>query len=257
MNGEHAAYHTSHRSRLGEADYSTFASDSTTVQHASLLLSIRLNNSQTCMDAILIVTQIETVERPNVVCRSATQEIGVQYPDTISIATNQVTNGTVKLIHSVEQRDVVSPGSSFNAQVLVCASNGTHQSWEINGQFRTGYHGINNVGQSRYDTHPSNSEVAMDSSLLLQKSNHQYMSVFVYSDYNYNTNFIIECQSDNSVAMVTFNEPITEAFVTEGMTTMNTVPTTSEQQLISSSNTFFPSQTLPPKLDLCTVASNI
>ena len=83
------------------------------------------------------------------------------------------------------------------------------------------------------------------------------MSVFVYSDYNYNTNFIIECQSDNSLAIVTFNEPITEAFVTEGMTTMNTVPTTSEQQLISSSNTFFPSQTLPPKLDLCTVASNI
>ncbi len=45
------------------------------------------------------------------------------------------------------------------------------------------------------------------------------------------------------------NDTHIEAFVTEGMTTMNTVPTTSEQQLISSSNTFFPSQTLSPKLD--------
>ena len=128
---------TNHRAEeVGSVNFQTRLDDATALNYASVILSKHSNDNEICMDVVLVITHFQAnlmEDLPRVVCRGTRDAEDfdiVKYPSSLS-DTPSIKNGSVELQLSVNQLNIVVPGSNLVTQIRTCNSNGTSQIWFI------------------------------------------------------------------------------------------------------------------------------
>ena len=161
------------------------------------------------MDLVLIITQVNlTVEDlPRVTClgtRDSEDFDVVEYPSSLS-DTPSIKNGSVELHLSVNQLNIVVPGSNSVTQILTCNSNETKQTWFIDKQSVAGFNGNNNAGRHEFVLHPDNSTVTIQEAILLDPE--EIRSVLILTTFNYTIPLQVTCVSNSNYISTTLEKP--------------------------------------------------
>ena len=163
-----------HAEEVGSVNFQTRLDDATALYYASVILSKHSNDSEICMDVVLIITHFQAnlmEDLPRVVChgtRDAEDFDIVKYPSSLS-DTPSIKNGSVELQLSVNQLNIVVPGSNSVTQILTCNSNRTSQIWFIDKHTVAGFNGNHNPGMHEFVLHPDDSTVVIREAILLVK----------------------------------------------------------------------------------------
>ena len=146
-----------------------FPGDNTTLRYTSMILSRRSrNNSDICMDSVLIVTQSAAESPPQVKCNGGTEDAIIPYTDDTYNDQVQINNGTVIL--PVNKRDLVLPGNNFATEIFLCITTGNSLSWLKDSQFIIGFNQFNIVGEKRVKfRHNDGFRVVKEVAILLKK----------------------------------------------------------------------------------------
>ena len=199
-----------HAEEVGSVNFQTRSYDATALNYASIVLSKHSNNSETCMDVVLVITQANlTEDLPRVAClgtRDAEDFDIVEYPSSLS-DTPPIKNGTVELQLSVNQLNIVVPGSNSVTQILTCNSNESKQTWFIDKQSVAGFNGNHNPGRHEFDLHPDDSTVAMQEAILLVKRPEEISSVLILTTFNYTKPFQVTCVSNGNYVSTIIQKP--------------------------------------------------
>ena len=192
---------TNHRAKeVGSVNFQT-SDNATALNYASVILSKHSNDSEICMDVVLIITQANlTEDLPRVTCldtRDSEDFDVVEYPSSLS-DTPSIKNGSVELHLSINQLNIVVPGSNSVTQILTCNSNETKQTWFIDKQSIAGFNGNNIAGRHEFVLHPDDSTVAIQEAILLVKRPEEISSVLILTTFNYTKPLQFTCVSNSN-----------------------------------------------------------
>ena len=199
---------------VGSVNSQTRSDDATALNYASTILSKHSNDSEMCMDVVLIIiffqgNLTEDIQLPRVAClgtRDAEDFDVVEYPS--SLSDNQsIKNGTVELELSVNQRNIVVPGSNSVTRILTCNSNETKQIWFIDKDSVAGFNGNQIAGNHEFALHPDSSTVAIQEAILLVKRPEEIRSVLILTTLNNTTPLQVTCVSNSNYASTMVQEP--------------------------------------------------
>ena len=198
---------------VGSVNFQT-SDDATALNYASVILSKHLDDSEKCMDVVLIIVHFqenltEPISQPRVACLG-TRDAGdfdvVEYPSSLS-DTPPINNKTVELKLSVNQRNIVVPGSDSVTQVLTCNSNETSQIWFIDTHSVTGFYGNDIAGRHEFVLHPDDSTVAIQEAILLVKRPEEISSVLILTTFNYTKPLQVTCASNSNYVSTKVQKP--------------------------------------------------
>ena len=198
-----------HTEEVGSVDFLTRSDDPTVLNYASIILSKHSNDSEICMDVVLIITHILEEDLPRVACvgtRDAEDFDVVEYPSSLS-DTPSIKNGSVEVQLSVNQLNIVVPGSNSVTQILTCNSNETRQSWFIDKYSVAGFNGNDIAGRHEFELHPDDSTVAVREAILLVKRPEEISSVLIITTFNYTTPLKVTCVSNSNYISITLQKP--------------------------------------------------
>ena len=204
---------------VGSVDYQTNQHDSTALSYASVILAEHYNDSEVCMDVVLIITnfQANLVNNPlRVICIGTRDAATVVYPTSISDP-RPVENGTVNLELSVNEAGVVLSGSNSITQIIACYSNETRQIWLKDDRFVFGYNGVHFAGNHEFQLHPNDTRIAIEVGILLSKRPREISSILILTSLNYSVPFRVTCASISHLATTVVQKPPT-IFSTELVT---------------------------------------
>ena len=151
VDGTDVATHRVHDTVVGDVTVVPFPGDNTTIRYTSMISSrYSNNNSDICMDSVLIVTQSEAEsplqKRPQVKCNGGMED-PIPYTDEIYNDQVQVNNGTVILNLPVNKLDLVFPGNNFVTKIYLCITTGNSLSWLNDSEFIIAFNQFNFVGE--------------------------------------------------------------------------------------------------------------
>ena len=198
---------------IGSVYFQTRSND-TALNYASVLLSKHSNDSEICMDVALIIIHFlvnltEAIPPPRVAClgtRDAEDFDVVEYPSSLS-STPYIKNKTVELDLSVNQLNIVVPGSNSVTQILICNSNGTSQTWFIDKQSVAGFNERDIAGSHEFVLHPGDSTVVIREVILLVKRPEEISSVLILTTFNYTKPFQVICASNSNYVSTMVQKP--------------------------------------------------
>ncbi len=217
IDGVYTLRHFTSQSTVGSIQ--NVASSTESLSYTSIVLSQYQNDSSiNCMNVILIATQTYPDWRPSVICRGADYEHVVKYSSTIVDQGVAEIQGSVTGRLAVIQRNVV--GSDFITGLIVCRSTDSSISWTENGTFIAGYNGGSIPGDNAFQRYPTDPNVILWGTMVLEKKAEEITSLIVGNGRPYDvsqTHISVGCHSRlHKVIFVLNGEDILENISSEG-----------------------------------------
>ena len=194
-------------SDVGEAQVQK--NEQTNDSYCAILLSVFRNNNSVCMDSVLIVTTTRSNFDSEVTC----QDDDSQHTASNITSANtlpEMTSTDVKLMHVVNQTDLVAPSKNFTTHILTCRSY-SNILWEINGNNVISFNENDVIGAHNFSLYHLNlSEVEWEA-VIVHKEAPKIVSVMIWTDFDSVGSFRVTCRSRMDEATIAFNPHTTHS----------------------------------------------
>ena len=212
---------------VGSTSYRTEPGDSTRLNFLSIIISKQTTNGSTCLDVLLIVTQVKSeYDRGplRIVCRSPTQEWQIPYQRQPNITT--IANSTVFLSH-FHRSNIVTGNKNLVTNMFLCSTNESSMFWRRNRHSVGAFTELHTAGDSEKRLHKNDSSVLSQATFLLTRTLGDITSLLVLTDFNSSMNSTISCTSNSNFIVISQND----AYVNQEDASQTTLPASSTGSL--------------------------
>ena len=214
---------------VGSTSYRTEPADPTRLNFLSMILSKQTTNGSTCLDVLIIVTQMKSDYEGSpplrIACRSPTQEFPILYQRTQSNI-SAIPNNTVFLSHLIGRSTIVTGKNNLVTNILLCSTKESSMFWQRNGQSVGAFNGLHDAGDSEQLLHKNDSSVLFRETILLAKRLGDITSLLVLTDFNSSVNSTISCTSNSNLIVTSYNDSYVSPKDASNMSTTSPVSTT-------------------------------
>ena len=191
---------------VGSTSYRTEPADSTRLNFLSMVLSKQTTNGSTCLDVLLIVTQMKSDYEGSpplrITCHSPTQEFPIPYQRSQSNI-SAISNNAVFLSHLLGS-NIVAGKNNLVTNIFLCSTKESSMFWQRNGQSVGAFNRLHNAGDSEQLLHKNDSSVLFQETILLAERPGDITSLLVLTDFNSSVNSTISCTSNSYVVLTNY-----------------------------------------------------
>ena len=123
----------------------------------------------------------------------------------------EMTSTDVKLMHVVNQTDLVAPSKNFTTHILTCRSC-SNILWEINGNSVTSFNENDEIGARNFSLYHLNLSKVEWEAVIVHKEAPKIVSVMIWIDFDSVGTFRVTCRSRMDEAIIAFNPHTTQSY---------------------------------------------